>query len=118
MNKYAAGGKCGSMSGGGKSPFCDFVTGSQVKEVNSNLSALMAERNKLDSLFSGQHQLPNCDAVTSVASHASTAPPAEQRQHQPSTKKQESSAIVLSKISNGTKETRDSDIDFILSGDF
>lgn len=84
MNKYAAGGKCGSMSPGGK------VTGSQVKEVNSNLSALMAERNKLDSLW----QLP------------------------PSKKQDASaSAIVLAKASGHKKETRDSDIDFILGGD-
>ena len=103
MNKYAAGGKCGSMSGGGKSPFCDFVTGSQVKEVNSNLSALMAERNKLDSMFSSP-----------------TSPAVVQRQNQPTIKKQESSSssAIVTKVSNGTKETRASDIDFILSGDF
>ena len=96
MNKYAAGGKCGSMSSGGKSP-------SQVKEVNSNLSALMAERNKLDSMFSSP-----------------TSPAVVQRQNQPTIKKQESSSssAIVTKVSNGTKETRASDIDFILSGDF
>jgi hypothetical protein len=110
MNKYAAGGKCGTMSG------CDKVAGSQGKEVNSNLSALMAERNKLDSMFSSvaspvteerKHQLPNCYAVT----------PAAAEQHKQTTTKKQESAIVLSKVSN-KKETRASDIDFILGGDF
>jgi hypothetical protein len=90
MNKYAAGGKCGSMSPGGK------VTGSQVKEVNSNLSALMAERNKLDSLW----QMPPSKKQDASASASASA-----------------SAIVLAKASGHKKETRDSDIDFILGGD-
>ncbi len=45
MKKYAAGGKCGTMSS-------SFEAKDGVKEVNAKLSAALAERAKQDALFS------------------------------------------------------------------
>ena len=52
MKKYAAGGKCGTMS----SSSCDNRDG--VKEVNAKLSAALAERAKQDALFSSAQANP------------------------------------------------------------
>jgi len=45
-NKYAAGGKCGSMGSESRGP---------NPEVNSNFAALLASREKQDLLFSNTH---------------------------------------------------------------
>lgn len=51
MKKYAAGGKCGTMSS-------SFDTKDGVKEVNAKLSAALAERAKQDALFSSAQAKP------------------------------------------------------------
>ena len=48
-NKYAAGGKCGSMSSGP----CP-TNPEQVGEINGNFAALLASREKQDLLFSAK----------------------------------------------------------------
>lgn len=96
MKKYAAGGKCGTMS----SSFCETEAGSKegVKEVNAKLSAALAERAKQDALFS----LP------------------ASAQANPQTQLQAQKAIVVREASPAAPTTQQkySDIDLILSGDF
>ena len=91
MKKYAAGGKCGSMS----SSSAEQGSKDGVKEVNAKLSAALAERAKQDALFS----LP---ATVS----------AKQQQQQPV------QAIVVRQAAAPTTQQKYSDIDLILSGDF
>lgn len=90
MKKYAAGGKCGSMSS-------SFDTKDGVKEVNAKLSAALAERAKQDALFS----LP-----ASASASAS--------------EKQQQQAIVVLPAQKPAPAANQkySDIDLILSGDF
>jgi len=96
MKKYAAGGKCGSMS----SSFCDAEGASNdgVKEVNAKLSAALAERAKQDALFSSPDP-------------ASASAPAQAKQQQ---------AIVALPAQKPVPAANQkySDIDLILSGDF
>lgn len=88
MKKYAAGGKCGTMS----SSSCDNRDG--VKEVNDKLSAALAERAKQDALFSSAQAKP-------------------EQQNQTQAQK----AIVIREAAP-TANQKYSDIDLILSGDF
>lgn len=90
MKKYAAGGKCGTMS----SSFCNAEAASKdgVKEVNAKLSAALAERAKQDALFS----LP-------------ASAPAQAKQQQ---------AIVVLPAQKPAANQKYSDIDLILAGDF
>jgi hypothetical protein len=87
-NKYAAGGKCGSMSGSGP---CATNPG-QVGEVNTSFAALLASREKQDLLLS---------APSSIASP-------HEHEHKPQVKQ----AIIP------VKKFAKSDIDTILEGDF
>jgi len=91
MKKYAAGGKCGSMS----SYFCEAGSKDGVKEVNAKLSAALAERAKQDALFS------------SPASASAS-------------EKQQQQAIVVLPAQKPAPAANQkySDIDLILSGDF
>lgn len=91
MKKYAAGGKCGTMSS-------SFDTKDGVKEVNDKLSAALAERAKQDSLFSSPTSAP-----------ASAKPEPQQQPVQ---------AIVVRETAAPTTQQKYSDIDLILSGDF
>jgi hypothetical protein len=52
-NKYAAGGKCGSMSGAGSRG----SNSEQVGEVSNSFAALLASREKQDLLFSAPSSL-------------------------------------------------------------
>jgi len=88
MKKYAAGGKCGTMSS-------SFETKDGVKEVNAKLSAALAERAKQDALFS-------------LPASASGKP----EQHQPA------QAIVALPAEKPSANQKYTDIDLILSGDF
>ena len=97
MKKYAAGGKCGSMS----SSFCEAGSKDGVKEVNAKLSAALAERAKQDALFSSPTSAP-----------ASAKPEPQQQQQQPV------QAIVVRQAAAPTTQQKYSDIDLILSGDF
>lgn len=94
MKKYAAGGKCGTMS----SSFCEAGSKDGVKEVNAKLSAALAERAKQDALFS------------SPASAPASAPE----------KQQPAQAIVVLPAQKPAPAANQkySDIDLILSGDF
>ena len=94
MKKYAAGGKCGSMS----SSFCEAGSKDGVKEVNAKLSAALAERAKQDALFSSPTSAP-----------ASAKPEPQQQPVQ---------AIVVRETAAPTTQQKYSDIDLILSGDF
>jgi hypothetical protein len=96
MKKYAAGGKCGTMS----SSFCETGAGSKdgVKEVNAKLSAALAERAKQDALFS--------------------LPASGQAKPEPQTQPQAQKAIVVREAAAPTTQQKYSDIDLILSGDF
>ena len=91
MKKYAAGGKCGSMT----SSFCEAGSKDGVKEVNDKLSAALAERAKQDALFS------------SPASASAS-------------EKQQQQAIVVLPAQKPAPAANQkySDIDLILSGDF
>ena len=95
MKKYAAGGKCGSMS----SSFCEAGSKDGVKEVNAKLSAALAERAKQDALFSS--------AATASAS-------LELKQ-----KQEPAQAIVVlpAQKPSPAANQKYSDIDLILSGD-
>ena len=97
MKKYAAGGKCGTMS---SSSFSAAERGSNdgVKEVNAKLSAALAERAKQDALFS------------SPASASAPAPA--------SGKQKQQQAIVVLPAEKPSANQKYSDIDLILSGDF
>jgi hypothetical protein len=90
MKKYAAGGKCGTMSS-------SFDAKDGVKEVNAKLSAALAERAKQDALFS---------------SPASASAPAK-----PEPQQQEIVVLPAQKPSPAANQ-KYSDIDLILSGDF
>ena len=61
-NKYAAGGKCGSMSGSGPCA----TNPQQVGEVNTSFAALLASREKQDLLFSNTPKQPTQQAIISV----------------------------------------------------
>jgi hypothetical protein len=91
MKKYAAGGKCGSMSS-------SFDTKDGVKEVNAKLSAALAERAKQDALFSSPASAP--------ASASGKQKPQQQ-------------AIVVLPAQKPAPDANQkySDIDLILSGD-
>jgi hypothetical protein len=93
MKKYAAGGKCGTMSS-------SFDTKDGVKEVNAKLSAALAERAKQDALFSSPTSAP------------ASAPAKPEPQQQPV------QAIVVRETAAPTTQQKYSDIDLILSGDF
>jgi hypothetical protein len=97
MKKYAAGGKCGTMS----SSFCDAEGASKdgVKEVNAKLSAALAERAKQDALFS-------------------SPAPAQAKQQQPEKQNQKQQEIVVLPAQKPSANQKYSDIDLILSGDF
>jgi hypothetical protein len=105
MKKYAAGGKCGTMS----SSFCDTADAARlegaskdgVKEVNAKLSAALAERAKQDALFSSP--------VPASASGKQQQKPQNQAQQQ---------AIVALPAQKPSANQKYSDIDLILSGDF
>jgi len=99
MKKYAAGGKCGTMSSSSFSA-ADAEADSKdgVKEVNAKLSAALAERAKQDALFS----LP-------ASASASASAPAQAKQQQ---------AIVALPAQKPSANQKYSDIDLILSGDF
>jgi hypothetical protein len=84
-NKYAAGGKCGSMGSS--------ETRGPNPEINGNFAALLASREKQDSLFSTQH--------TPIAQPVQTQK-IEQRER----------AIIIKKA------IVKSDIDIVLEGDF
>lgn len=99
MKKYAAGGKCGTMS----SSFCEAGSKDGVKEVNAKLSAALAERAKQDALFSSPASAP---------ASASAKPEPQQQQQQPV------QAIVVRQAAAPTTQQKYSDIDLILSGDF
>ena len=98
MKKYAAGGKCGTMS----SSFCDAEGASKdgVKEVNAKLSAALAERAKQDALF-----------LSPAPASASALAPAQAKQQQ---------AIVVLPAQKPVPAANQkySDIDLILAGDF
>jgi hypothetical protein len=96
MKKYAAGGKCGTMS----SSFCEAGSKDGVKEVNAKLSAALAERAKQDALFSSPTSAP------------ASAPAKPEPQQQPV------QAIVVRETAAPTTQQKYSDIDLILSGDF
>jgi len=102
MKKYAAGGKCGTMS---SSSFSAAERGSNdgVKEVNAKLSAALAERAKQDALFS-------------LAASSSAPASASPKQKQEQSDKQQ--AIVALPAQKPSANQKYSDIDLILSGDF
>ena len=91
-NKYAAGGKCGSMSNSlekrGSNPELLATFG----EVNTNFAALLASREKQDLLFNNEIKAP-----------------ATPKHHSPST--QQAIVPIQKKLSK-------SDIDIVLEGDF
>jgi len=91
MKKYAAGGKCGTMSS-------SFETKDGVKEVNAKLSAALAERAKQDALFS-------CTASASASASGKQ-------------KQEPAQAIVVLPAEKPSANQKYSDIDLILSGDF
>ena len=97
MKKYAAGGKCGTMSSSFEAKDC-------VKEVNAKLSAALAERAKQDALFSSPAPAP-----ASAAASASGKQKQEPQQQQ--------QAIVVRPTAPAANQ-KYSDIDLILSGDF
>ena len=82
-NKYAAGGKCGSMGGAEREPCA------KNSQINGNFAALLASREKQDSLFSTQHT-PIAQPVQKI----------------------EKRAIIIKKA------IAKSDIDTVLEGDF
>ena len=92
MKKYAAGGKCGTMSS-------SFEAKDGVKEVNAKLSAALAERAKQDALFSSP--------VPAPAPAPATAPVSGKQQQ----------AIVVRPTAPAANQ-KYSDINLILSGDF
>jgi len=95
MKKYAAGGKCGTMSSSSFSAAeAEGASKDGVKEVNAKLSAALAERAKQDALFS------------SPASAPAKQQPEKQQQ-----------AIVVRPTAPITQQ-KYSDIDLILAGDF
>lgn len=93
MKKYAAGGKCGTMS---SSSFSGGDSNDGVKEVNAKLSAALAERAKQDALFS----LP-------------ASAPASPKQKQESQQQ-----VIVVRPTAPAANQKYSDIDLILSGDF
>ena len=94
MKKYAAGGKCGTMSSSSFSAAeAEGASKDGVKEVNAKLSAALAERAKQDALFS-------CSASASAK---------QEPQQQ---------AIVVRPAEKPSANQKYSDIDLILSGDF
>jgi len=90
-NKYAAGGKCGSMGGTGSRG----SNPEQVGEVSSSFAALLASREKQDLLFS----------ATSPSPSPAPAPA-------PTRELQVKQAIIP------VKKFAKSDIDTVLEGDF
>ena len=90
MKKYAAGGKCGTMS----SSFCEAGSKDGVKEVNAKLSAALAERAKQDALFSSAQAKPE--------------------QQQPA----QAIVVLPAQKPAPAANQKYSDIDLILSGDF
>jgi hypothetical protein len=98
MKKYAAGGKCGTMS----SSFSDAEADSKdgVKEVNAKLSAALAERAKQDALFS------------SPAPASASA--SEKQQKKPT----QAIVVLPAQKPAPASNQKYSDIDLILSGDF
>jgi hypothetical protein len=112
MKKYAAGGKCGTMS----SSFCDTADAARlegaskdgVKEVNAKLSAALAERAKQDALFSSP--APASASASALASASLEQNPQNQAQ-------QQQQAIVVLPTPAAANQ-KYSDIDLILSGDF
>lgn len=94
MKKYAAGGKCGTMS----SSFCEAGSKDGVKEVNAKLSAALAERAKQDALFS------------SPASASGKQKPQNQAQ-------QQEIVVLPAQKPAPAANQKYSDIDLILSGD-
>ena len=90
MKKYAAGGKCGTMSS-------SFDTKDGVKEVNAKLSAALAERAKQDALFSS----------------AASAPVKQKPEPQ-----QQAIVVLPAQKPAPAANQKYSDIDLILSGDF
>lgn len=99
MKKYAAGGKCGTMS----SSFCEAGSKDGVKEVNAKLSAALAERAKQDALFSSPASAP-----------ASAKPEPQQQQQQPV----QAIVVLPAQKPAPAANQKYSDIDLILSGDF
>jgi hypothetical protein len=59
-NKYAAGGKCGSMSGSERG---------QNPEINGNFAALLASREKQDLLFNTHAPTPSSLAASPAPAH-------------------------------------------------
>lgn len=105
-NKYAAGGKCGSMSGlgseHGKNPELLATFG----EVNTNFAALLASREKQDLLFNNELKAP---ATQPKAPATQLKAPATPKHHSPAT--QQAIVPIQKKLSK-------SDIDIVLEGDF
>ena len=103
MKKYAAGGKCGTMSSSSFSGAeAEAASKDGVKEVNAKLSAALAERAKQDALFSSP-----------APAEASALAKQEQKQ-------QPTQAIVALPAQKPAPAANQkySDIDLILSGDF
>ena len=94
-NKYAAGGKCGSMGGTGSRG----SNPEQVGEVSSSFAALLASREKQDLLFSATSPSPSPSPSPAPA-------PA------PTRELQVKQAIIP------VKKFAKSDIDTVLEGDF
>jgi len=95
MNKYAAGGKCGSMSSS-SSAFASSSAGTL------NIAALMAQREKDDMFFSSSAKDAKAPAPA-PAKNPSSLQPLQNSQH--------SQELVIKKKYN------QSDIDIILGGD-
>jgi len=93
MNKYAAGGKCGSMSSS---------SSASASAGTLNIAALMAQREKDDMFFSSSASAPAKDAKA-PAKNPSSLQPLQNSQH--------SQELVIKKKYN------QSDIDIILGGD-
>ena len=103
-NKYAAGGKCGSMSGSdrGQNPeqvgLCFSKPLATFGEINGNFAALLASREKQDALLFSNTQPPITQPV--------------QKQKIEQRERERERAIVIKKT------IAKSDIDTVLEGDF
>jgi hypothetical protein len=109
MKKYAAGGKCGTMSSSSFSAAeAEGASKDGVKEVNAKLSAALAERAKQDALFSSP-----APASASASALAKQQQPEKQKQHP-------AQAIVALPPQKPAPVANQkySDINLILSGDF
>jgi hypothetical protein len=100
MKKYAAGGKCGTMSSSSFSA-AEAASKDGVKEVNAKLSAALAERAKQDALFSSPVPAP------------ASALAKQEQKPQP-----QQAIVALPPQKPSPHNQKYSDIDLILSGDF